>query len=88
MYVLSSPSGAGKSTITRELLKNNDDLVMSVSATTRQRRAGEVHKQDYFFLSLSEFQTMVDTGEMLEHAKVFDNYYGTPRGPVEAALQS
>lgn len=86
MYVLSSPSGAGKTTITRALLNNNDNLTASVSATTRPRRAGEVHNQDYMFVSHDEFRDMVDNGEMLEHAKVFDNYYGTPRGPVEQAL--
>lgn len=88
MYVLSSPSGAGKTTITRELLKTNDGLVISVSATTRPRRAGEVHAQDYFFVSTDEFRDMVDNGEMLEHAKVFGNYYGTPRKPVEEALEA
>ena len=86
MYVMSSPSGAGKTTITRALLKNNDDVVMSVSATTRPRRAGEVHKQDYFFVEQDDFRTMIENGEMLEHAKVFDHYYGTPKGPVEEAL--
>lgn len=88
MYILSSPSGAGKTTITRELLKQNDDLIVSVSATTRPRRAGEVHGQDYFFVNKEEFREMVDNNEMLEHAKVFENYYGTPRAPVEDALQS
>ena len=83
MYVLSSPSGAGKTTITRALLNANEDLTVSVSATTRQRRAGEVDGQDYFFVSHDEFRDMVDNGQMLEHAKVFDNYYGTPKGPVE-----
>ncbi len=86
MYVLSSPSGAGKTTITRELLKRNDDMIISISATTRPRRAGEVHAQDYYFTTPDEFRDMVDNGEMLEHAKVFGNYYGTPRGPVEEAL--
>ncbi|MBX2835177.1 MAG: guanylate kinase [Micavibrio sp.] len=86
MYVLSSPSGAGKTTITKALLKNNDNLQISISATTRPRRAGEVHGQDYFFVDHNAFRDMVDNGEMLEHAKVFDNYYGTPRAPVEKAL--
>lgn len=86
MYVMSSPSGAGKTTITRALLKNNDNLVISVSATTRKRRAGEVHAQDYYFVTTDEFRDMVDNKDMLEHAKVFDNYYGTPRAPVEEAL--
>lgn len=87
MFVLSSPSGAGKTTITRALLKNNPDLVISISATTRQRRPGEVDGQDYYFVDISEFNAMVEAGEMLEHAKVFGNYYGTPRQPVEEALQ-
>ena len=86
MYVMSSPSGAGKTTITRSLLKNNDSLMISISATTRKRRAGEVNGQDYFFVEPDEFGKMVDNGEMLEHAKVFENYYGTPREPVEKAL--
>ncbi|MCB1721432.1 MAG: guanylate kinase [Rhodospirillales bacterium] len=88
MYVLSSPSGAGKTTITRALLKNNENLTPSVSATTRPRRAGEVHNQDYMFVSQDEFRDMIDNGQMLEHAKVFNNYYGTPRAPVEKALAS
>ena len=88
MYVLSSPSGAGKTTITRELLNNNKDVTISISATTRQRRGGETDGKDYFFVSTDKFRTMVENGEMLEHAKVFNNYYGTPRGPVEEALQS
>lgn len=86
MYVLSSPSGAGKTTITRALLKQNDNMMVSVSATTRPRRAGEVQGQDYFFVDITEFNVMVDNGEMLEHAKVFGHYYGTPRAPVEKAL--
>lgn len=86
MYVMSSPSGAGKTTITRALLKDNKKLTISISATTRQRRAGEVHGQDYYFVTTDQFRDMVDNGEMLEHAKVFDNYYGTPRAPVEKAM--
>lgn len=86
MFVLSSPSGAGKTTITRALLKNNSDLEISISATTRQRRPGEVDGQDYYFVDIPEFNAMVENGEMLEHAKVFGNYYGTPRQPVEEAL--
>lgn len=86
MYVLSSPSGAGKTTITRALLKQNDNLTISISATTRPRRAGEVNGQDYFFVDIPEFNNMVDNGDMLEHAKVFGHYYGTPREPVENAL--
>ncbi len=86
MYVLSSPSGAGKTTITRALLKQNPGLTISISATTRARRAGEVDGQDYYFVDIPEFNAMVDAGDMLEHAKVFGHYYGTPRGPVERAL--
>ncbi len=88
MYVMSSPSGAGKTTITRALLKQNEDVTISISATTRARRAGEVHAQDYYFLGVDEFRAMVENGEMLENAKVFDNYYGTPKAPVEAALSA
>lgn len=86
MLVMSSPSGAGKTTITRALLERDDNLSMSVSATTREPRPGEVDGKDYFFIEKSKFEAMVEDGEFLEHAKVFDNYYGTPRGPVNDAL--
>ncbi len=88
MIVLSSPSGAGKSTLTRALLKENDDITMSVSATTRRPRPGEVEGKDYVFVDKDTFSEMIEDGEFLEHAKVFDNYYGTPRGPVEDALEA
>lgn len=88
MYIMSSPSGAGKTTITRALLEKNPDMEISISATTRPRRAGEVHGQDYIFVSIDEFRAMIERGDMLEHAKVFDHYYGTPRTPVEDALQA
>ncbi|NQV46194.1 MAG: guanylate kinase [Rhodospirillaceae bacterium] len=86
MFVLSSPSGAGKSTISRAMLERHDSLIMSVSATTRQPRPGEVEGTDYYFIDKAEFDRMVADGEMLEHAQVFDNFYGTPKAPVEAAL--
>jgi len=86
MVVLSSPSGAGKTTLTRKLLKENPDMAMSVSATTRQPRPGEKDGEDYYFISKNKFTDMVDADEFLEYAKVFDNFYGTPRAPVEAAL--
>ena len=86
MVVLSSPSGAGKTTLTRKLLAENPDMAMSVSATTRGARPGETDGQDYYFISKDKFAQMVDEDEFLEHAKVFDNFYGTPRAPVEAAL--
>lgn len=88
MLVLSSPSGAGKTSISRRLLEMEDDLSLSISVTTRPRRPGEVHGRDYIFVDATEFQLMVNRGELLEHAKVFGNYYGTPRGPVENALAS
>ena len=86
MLVLSSPSGAGKTSISRLLLENEDQLSMSVSATTRPRRPGEVEGVDYHFIDKTEFRLMINRGEFLEYAKVFDNYYGTPRGPVDAVL--
>ena len=88
MLVLSSPSGAGKSTISRALLKGHPDLAMSVSATTRPMRPGEVDGKDYFFLGMEKFKSMVAENQFLEHAKVFDNRYGTPREPVEDALRA
>jgi guanylate kinase len=87
MIVLSSPSGAGKSTISRALMERDDNLTMSVSATTRAPRPGEVDGQDYFFVDKAVFDSMVAEGKMLEHAQVFDNFYGTPKDPVEAALK-
>jgi len=86
MIILSSPSGAGKTTLTRRLLSENPNMRMSVSATTRKPRPGEVEGRDYYFVRKAEFSNMIEEGEFLEHAKVFDNYYGTPRGPVEESL--
>jgi len=86
MIILSSPSGAGKSTLTRKLLKENDNMTMSVSATTRTARKGEEEGIDYYFVNKDVFTDMIDEHQFLEHAKVFDHYYGTPRGPVEDAL--
>lgn len=86
MVVLSSPSGAGKSTMTRMLLADNTNMTMSVSTTTRRPRSGEEDGVDYYFIGKTKFADMIEDGEFLEHAKVFDNYYGTPRPPVEAAL--
>lgn len=86
MLVLSSPSGAGKTTIARRLLAEDDNLEMSVSATTRPKRPGEVSGVDYMFIDKTSFNLMLNRGELLEHARVFSNFYGTPRAPVEAAL--
>jgi guanylate kinase len=86
MLVLSSPSGAGKSTISRRLLAGHNALIMSVSATTRPKRANEVEGRDYVFVDVPSFERMVGKGEFLEHATVFGNRYGTPAGPVREAL--
>jgi guanylate kinase len=88
MFVLSSPSGAGKTTLSRMLVAETPALQMSVSATTRPMRPGEVDGRDYFFVDKPKFEKMADTGELLEWATVFDNRYGTPRAPVEAALSA
>ena len=88
MLVLSSPSGAGKSSISRHLLSQEDDLTMSVSATTRQRRPGEIDGKDYHFTDVTSFQIGINKSEFLEYAKVFDNYYGTPRALVEERLKT
>lgn len=86
MLVLSSPSGAGKSTLSKMLLKRDGNIIMSVSATTRPPRPGEVDGQDYYFVDTARFSRMIENDELLEHAKVFDNHYGTPAKPVEEAL--
>lgn len=86
MLVISSPSGAGKSTIARALLARDSNLSMSVSMTTRTPRPGEVDGRDYIFVSEATYRTMVAGDGFLEHATVFDNHYGTPRAPVEAAM--
>jgi guanylate kinase len=88
MLVLSSPSGAGKTTLSRRLLQTDPDIVMSVSATTRAPRPNEIDGQDYFFVSPEKFEAMVRAGEFLEHATVFANRYGTPKAPVMAALEA
>ncbi|WP_398480972.1 guanylate kinase [Tardiphaga sp.] len=86
MFVLSSPSGAGKTTLTRMLIDEIADLRMSISVTTRPMRPGEVDGKDYYFVDQAKFDTMVANDELLEWAKVFDNCYGTPKAPVEHAL--
>jgi guanylate kinase len=87
LIILSSPSGAGKSTLSRRMLEADPEVRFSVSATTRPPRPGEHEGQDYFFKSRREFEAMAAAGEMLEHAEVFGNFYGTPRAPVEAAIR-
>jgi guanylate kinase len=86
MFVLSSPSGAGKTTLSRMLMKEVPDLQMSVSVTTRPMRPGEVEGKDYFFIDQKRFDEMAAKGDLLEWAPVFGKSYGTPRAPVETAL--
>lgn len=86
LLILSSPSGAGKSTLTKRLMAWDPSIRFSVSATTRPPRPGEVDGRDYYFRSRPEFEALVASGQMLEHAEVFGNLYGSPRTPVEAAM--
>ncbi|MGB1720420.1 MAG: guanylate kinase [Paracoccaceae bacterium] len=88
LIILSSPSGAGKSTLAARLRAWDSTLNFSVSATTRAPRPGEEHGREYYFHSREEFQDMVAKGDMLEHAEVFGNYYGSPKGPVEEAINA
>jgi guanylate kinase len=88
MLVLSSPSGAGKTTLSRMLLKADRNVELSVSVTTRPRRRGEVDGRDYHFIALAQFKAMVKSGDLLEWAEVFGHCYGTPRRPVEKALRA
>ena len=86
LIILSSPSGAGKSTLAKRLIKWDPSIGFSVSATTRPPRPGEVDGVDYYFKSHNEFESLVNSGNMLEHAEVFGNFYGSPKGPVEGAI--
>jgi guanylate kinase len=88
LIILSSPSGAGKSTLAQRLMRWDPSLSFSVSATTRAPRDGEQDGREYYFRSRDEFQAMIEDDAMLEHAEVFDNLYGSPRGPVEDAIKS
>lgn len=83
LVVLSAPSGGGKGTVLGELLRQDENLRLSVSATTRQPRQGEEHGKQYYFIGREEFEALIREGKMLEYARYVDNYYGTPRGPVE-----
>ena len=82
LLVVSGPSGAGKGTICKALLNKNDQIKLSVSATTRKPRNGEVHGVNYFFIEKEEFTRMVENGEFLEHAQIYDNFYGTPKAAI------
>jgi len=86
LFIISAPSGAGKTSLARALIAGSKNVMMSISHTTRQRRAGEVHGEDYFFVSQSEFLSMVDSRVFLEYAEVYGNYYGTSRLAVEEML--
>lgn len=86
LYIISAPSGAGKTSLVKELVSKLDALIVSVSHTTRQMRDGEIHGKDYFFVAVEEFKKMRDAGEFLECAQVFDNFYGTAQATVETNL--
>jgi guanylate kinase len=86
LYIISAPSGAGKTSLVRQLLTEVDKLIVSISHTTRKIRPSEVHGEDYYFVTAAEFQALLDNHELLEHASVFDNYYGTSRTTVEKSL--
>jgi guanylate kinase len=86
LYIISAPSGAGKTSLVKQLVADLDDLIVSVSHTTRQMRPGEIHGQDYYFVSVEDFQTMQEKQAFLEHAQVFDNFYGTAQKTVEENL--
>ncbi|MFT4327694.1 MAG: guanylate kinase [Wolbachia pipientis] len=88
LLILSSPSGAGKTTISEKLLEQSTDLVMSVSMTTRKPRPGEVNGKDYFFITEEKFHELCKAGQMLEYAKVFENFYGIPKDFIEQNLSS
>lgn len=88
VIVISGPSGVGKGTVVQELLSNNDDCTLSVSATTRAPREGEVHGVNYFFITKEEFQSRIKNNAMLEYAQYCDNYYGTPRDYVQQSIEN
>ena len=88
LFVLSSPSGAGKTSLSRKLLERNKNLFLSISYTTRPPRPGEINESDYYFIDDGKFNEMLKRDEFLESAKVFDHYYGTPKSPIIAAIES
>ena len=88
LFVLSSPSGAGKTSLSRKLLERNKNLFLSISYTTRPPRPGEINESDYYFIDDGKFNEMLKRDEFLESAKVFDHYYGTPKSPIVAAIES
>src|SRR5258708_6251755 len=87
LFVIAAPSGAGKTSLVKALLERKPELHVSISHTTRQKRPTEEHGREYYFVSVPEFRQLVDRGEFLESARVFDNFYGTARRPVEEQLE-
>ena len=88
LLVVSGPSGAGKGTICKELISKNDDIKLSVSATTRKPRNGEVHGVNYFFIEKEKFEEMIDNSEFLEYAQIYDTFYGTPKAAIIECLEN
>ena len=88
MFILSSPSGVGKTTLTKKIAKNNTNFKISISHTTRKPRPNEINGEDYFFVDEKEFNSLIDNNDFFEHAKIFDNYYGTLKRPVIELLKS
>jgi len=86
MFILSSPSGVGKTTLTKKIAKNNTNFIISISHTTRKPRPNEIDGKDYFFVSKKEFNYLVENNDFFEYAKIFDNYYGTLKKPVQKFL--
>ena len=87
LVVITGPSGVGKGTLVRSLLSRHPELYLSISATTRQPRTGEINGKDYYFVTPSEFEQKIESGQLLEWAKYAGNYYGTPRAPVEQQIE-
>jgi guanylate kinase len=87
LYIISAPSGAGKTSLVRQLIAETDGVVVSISHTTRHIRPGETHGTDYYFVTQDDFKSLINKGELLEHAQVFDNFYGTAKATVETYLK-
>ncbi|MDD5409997.1 MAG: guanylate kinase [Methylobacter sp.] len=87
LYIIAAPSGAGKTSLVKQLVADLDNLTVSISHTTRQMRPGEMHGQDYYFVTVADFQAMLQKQAFLEHARVFDNFYGTAQQTVEENLK-
>ena len=88
MFILSSPSGVGKTTLTKKLLKNNSNFIISISHTTRKPRPGEINEKDYYFVNEDKFNSLIKNNNFFEYAKIFDNFYGTTKNPVLKFLSS